>query len=436
MEHYYESTVQYSAVQYVIGSMFPALWLILLLPARSSLASFSCGANDHPEDCAALNAVYASTTFAPTGARLPWPGPSSFCEWAYVTCWDAHSQKDETHREVRVLDLHNLVLNGSIPPGIARLSRPRSLYLYANELSGTIPAALGALTSLRDLQLDQNLLTGALPESLGNLSNLQYLGFSFNKLSGTLPESFGNLVNLRTLKGDYNQLQGTIPASFGQLTSLVYCVLSYNQLQGAVPESFGNLSARLFDLELHNNYLTSLPRTLGGLRSLTSLSVGFNLLSGPIPAEWFVGDGRDGGFPKLEGLFMENNNFSGPIPPGLGSLQALRQLELDHNALAGAVPEALGALSLLETLHLNDNALEGLLPTGLWSNLTHVVSLFLSGPGNQFTPPLPASLEALACSGGALSEPGTQCRMPTGFPKAVCEANPCLVKVCNMVCSS
>jgi hypothetical protein len=186
--------------------------------------------------------------------------------------------------------------------------------------------------------------------------------------------------------------------------------------------------------------LTSLPRSLGGLSSLTSLSVGFNLLSGPIPAEWFGGarggvGGLRGGFPKLEGLFLENNNFSGAIPPGLGSLRSLRQLELDHNALTGAVPEALGGLAQLETLHLNDNALDGPLPTRLWSNFSHIVSLFLGGTGNRFTPPLPASLEALACRGGALSKPGTQCRMPAGFPKAVCEANPCLVRVCGMVCS-
>ena len=154
------------------------------------------------------------------------------------------------------------------------------------------------------------------------------------------------------------------------------------------------------------------------------------MLSGPIPHEWF--DGADT-FPKLEGLFLENNNFSGPIPDDIGSLSYLRQLELDHNALTGTVPETLGLLSKLETLHLNDNALEGPLPSGLWANFTHMVSLFLSG--NRFTPPLPASLEALTCSGGALSRRGTQCTMPATFPAAVCNANPCLVRECSMTCS-
>ena len=401
-------------------------------------SNFQCGDNDSESDCAALESIYESMSFARTGAKLPWGGKfsKSFCEWSYITCYEENTSHHKRgmlgfgKRNVRTIDLHNLILNGTIPPEISLLSRPQSIYLYANELSGNIPHEIGTLRTLTDLQLDQNLFSGAIPTSLGNLTSLQYLGFSFNKLSGTLPD-LGHLVHLRTLKGDYNQLQGTIPESYGGLKSLVYCILSYNQLEGAVPESFGNLS-QLYDLELHNNYISSLPRSLGRLSSLTSLSVGFNLLSGEIPSEWFSDNSN---FEKLEGMFLENNNFTGPIPIGIQHLKSLRQLELDHNSLSGEIPgEALVNLANLETLHLNDNMLDGHIPAQPWSNLTHLVSLFLGGRGNRFVPPLPPSLEALACDGGPLSQPGTQCSMPSMFQQEICQMNPCLVKMCGMKC--
>ena len=55
--------------------------------------------------------------------------------------------------------------------------------------------------------------------------------------------------------------------------------LGYNELTGSVPKSFGNLE-NLFDLELQNNYLTSAPDHLGNCSRLSSLSLGFNRLSG------------------------------------------------------------------------------------------------------------------------------------------------------------
>lgn len=68
-----------------------------LLPLQATLsAAPTCGLTDAADDCAALQAVYAST-----GAVLPWPTPgsSSLCDWDGVACNAAG--------RVRSLDLHN-----------------------------------------------------------------------------------------------------------------------------------------------------------------------------------------------------------------------------------------------------------------------------------------------------------------------------------------
>lgn len=51
--------------------------------------------------------------------------------------------------------------------------------------------------------------------------------------------------------------------------------------------------------------------------------------------------------------------FSGVIPPELGLLSALQQLELQGNALTGAIPRELGGLVSLQYLGLHDNQLLG-----------------------------------------------------------------------------
>lgn len=51
---------------------------------------------------------------------------------------------------------------------------------------------------------------------------------------------------------------------------------------------------------------------------------------------------------------------SGLIPPELGLLSALQQLELQGNALTGVIPKELGGLVNLQYLGLHDNQLLGM----------------------------------------------------------------------------
>ncbi|KAJ0967455.1 hypothetical protein J5N97_024372 [Dioscorea zingiberensis] len=79
---------------------------------------------------------------------------------------------------LRVLNLSDNHLHGSIPAAMSSLSKLTSLDLSTNNLTGTIPSELGSLTRLYTLYLDQNKISGSIPSSLGNLTRLQSLRLS------------------------------------------------------------------------------------------------------------------------------------------------------------------------------------------------------------------------------------------------------------------
>lgn len=61
------------------------------------------------------------------------------------------------------------------------------LDLHQNQLKGSIPTSLGNLSNIRSFDLSENLLTGSIPSSLGNLTQLIHFNLSFNNLSGVIP---------------------------------------------------------------------------------------------------------------------------------------------------------------------------------------------------------------------------------------------------------
>ncbi|GMP74117.1 hypothetical protein CsSME_00031636 [Camellia sinensis var. sinensis] len=89
---------------------------------------------------------------------------------------------------------------------------------------------------------------------------------------------------------------------------------------------------------------------------------------------------------------LADNNFNGPIPPELGALPSLLELDLDGNLLSGQIPSQLGSLSSLIALDLSDNELSGELPY----ELGHLTNLrYLSLPNNNFSGNLRQSFDQL-----------------------------------------
>ncbi|GMP73900.1 hypothetical protein CsSME_00031491 [Camellia sinensis var. sinensis] len=115
------------------------------------------------------------------------------------------------------------MLNGSIPKGMAQLSRLTSLDLSQNHLTGLIPGSV--IASMKNMQI--------------------YLNFSYNFLAGTIPDELGKLEMVQAIDISNNNLSGNIPESLEGCRNLFYLDLSGNKLGGPIPESgiFKNINA-------------------------------------------------------------------------------------------------------------------------------------------------------------------------------------------------
>ena len=109
-------------------------------------------------------------------------------------------------------------------------------------------------------------------------------------------------------------------------------------------------------------------------------------LSGPIPPEL-------GKLGKLTELDLANNHLSGPIPPELGNLSRLIELHLGGNALSGPLPEALRDPPSLSALYLRDNNLTGSIPAK-FGQMLNLRELALSN-NEEMAGPLPSELTSL-----------------------------------------
>ena len=88
-----------------------------------------------------------------------------------------------------------------------------------------------------------------------------------------------------------------------------------------------------------------LPPELGLLPGLAELDLSGNWLSGSIPPE--IGD-----LTELESLDLSSNFLSGSIPPEMGMLERLSRLALSGNRLSGGIPREIYGLVSLRSLEL------------------------------------------------------------------------------------
>lgn len=116
--------------------------------------------------------------------------------------------------------------------------------------------------------------------------------------------------------------------------------------------------------------------------SVTGLYLFDTGLSGPIPPELFE-------LRALRVLDLGSNNLTGSIPAGLANLQGLDGLFLDENDLTGSIPADLGRLGNVRNLYLSHNRFDGSLPAELGGMLG---LQFFYATGNQLSGPIPGEL--------------------------------------------
>ena len=299
------------------------------------------------------------------------------------------------------------------------LGRVRTLDLTRNGLTGRLRADLGKLAEMTRLRIGGNALSGRLPSSLSRLSLVE-LDYADTELCAPAEEPFQAWLNAiashegtgtecaalsdrEVLEILYNATGGPnwtnsenwltdAPLSTWSRVSadgegrVVALSLGFNNLTGSIPAEVGNLSRLEQLLFFGNEELTgSIPPELGNLANLTWLGLSFSSLSGPIPPEL-------GRLSELTEMRMWRTGVEGAIPPELGSLSSLRNLALGENALTGSIPPELGQLTQLETLYLTRNAMTGSVPREL-GNLANLELLSLDQ--NDLAGPIPPELGQL-----------------------------------------
>ncbi|XP_050224796.1 inactive LRR receptor-like serine/threonine-protein kinase BIR2 [Mercurialis annua] len=136
---------------------------------------------------------------------------------------------------------------------------------------------------------------------------------------------------------------------------------------------------RIINLQLRDMELSGeLPESLTYCKSLQSLDLSFNSLSGMIPAQictWL---------PYLVTLDLSNNQLSGPIPSDLVNCAYLNNLVLSNNRLSGPIPYEFSSLGRLKMFSVANNDLTGSIP----SFFSHLDSADFEGNGELCGEPL------------------------------------------------
>ena len=295
--------------------------------------------------------------------------------------------------------------------GTDSLGHVSTLDLANNGLAGRVPAVLAQLAGMTSLRMDGNSgLTGPLPLSLSALP-LKELGYEGTGLCVPTDDAFREF--LATIPSHEGTGEECAPLSDREVLEILYTAtgggdwennenwlsdLPLGEWRGVTTDEEG----RVVGVALPRNKLAgTIPPELGHLATLSELDLSVNDLAGPVPAELAR-------LANLSQLNLAVNGLAGPIPPELGGMPSLQWLVLGRNRLTGTIPPELGGLSGLTLLYLDNNRLTGPIPPEL-ASLSGLFTMNLSN--NELAGPIPPELGSfpqmswLRLSGNRLTGP-------------------------------
>ncbi|KAI3813064.1 hypothetical protein L1987_17778 [Smallanthus sonchifolius] len=184
---------------------------------------------------------------------------------------------------------------------------------------------------------------------------------------------------------NYKSLTGKISPSISALRSLKSLVIPSNYISGELPAAIVNCSD-LRVLNVSSNNMTGDLPDLSKFVNLEILDISDNYFTGDLPT-WI------GSLTRLSALGLGDNNFKeGDIPVNIGNLKELNWLYLRGCQLTGEIPNSIFDLKKLETLDLAGNKISGEFPVGI-TKMRSLLKIELFE--NQLTGVIPPELSNL-----------------------------------------
>ncbi|KAL5151453.1 putative leucine-rich repeat receptor-like serine/threonine-protein kinase [Glycine soja] len=328
----------------------PGFFFLLFL-AAFSFANFASGATLLQDEVKALEDI------AKTLGKKDWDfnvdpcsGQRNWTSAVQVKGSENNVTCDCTFANGTVCHVTNILLKsqnlpGTLPRDLFRLPFLQEIDLTRNYLNGTIPKEWGS-TKLAIISLLGNRLTGSIPIEIANISTLQSLVLEGNQLSGNLPPELGNLTQIQRLLLSSNNFIGELPVTLVKLTTLQDIRIGDNQFSGKIPNFIQSLTS-LQKLVIQGSGLSGpIPSGISFLENLTDLRI--SDLNG---SEHSL-------FPQLNQmknlkyLILRNCNINGTLPPYLGNMTTLKNLDLSFNKLTGPIPSTYDALRKVDYMNL------------------------------------------------------------------------------------
>jgi len=181
-------------------------------------------------------------------------------------------------RKLNSLSLSECSLRGNLPDGddsgISQLSQLRIFDVYDNDLTGTLPEGIASLVHLRSLILSKNQFHGKLPQFVNDeLVMLEQFWVNFNDFTGTIP-AFDKQPSISKLYLNGNSFTGEIPPTFLEAAitgpegfptaenPIMMINLGKNEFTGILPESLDRLSLLPITWRLGGNAWTDVAPQL------------------------------------------------------------------------------------------------------------------------------------------------------------------------------
>ncbi|KAK3156034.1 hypothetical protein QOZ80_2AG0101880 [Eleusine coracana subsp. coracana] len=355
------------------------------------------------------------------GLATSWQEATDCCKWEGITC--------SRNGTVTNVSLASRSLEGHISQSLGNLTGLQYLNLSNNLLSGGLPLELVSSRSINILDVSFNQLGGDLHElpssspgqplqlsnGLGNLKSLSFLsltGNNFTNITNALlilrntkslttlliglnfmnekmpdDDTIDGFEGLQVLDIGGCLLSGKIPSWIAKLANLKMLLLDGNKLNGPIPTWISTLNF-LFSVDISDNSLTGeIPTALMNMPMLTSEKAAYmdpSVFDLPVYEDQSFQYRVTSAFPKV--LKLASNKFTGGIPPEIGQLKALTELNVSFNNLTGPIPPSISNLTNLQKLDLSNNNLTGAIPAGL-ENLCFLSAFNISN--NDLEGPIP-----------------------------------------------